>query len=62
MNKIEINGFEKQDNRIDEILNYLEKISKKEILSDDKEEIKVSVKHITLLYFFESPNEKGIKM
>ena len=62
MDKIEINGFEKQDNRIDEILNYLEKISKKEILSDDKEEIKVSVKHITLLYFFESPNEKGIKM
>ena len=57
----EIKKIENPNDRMDEILTYLEKISEKDNNNDDKKEDK-KIKHLTLLYFFASPNEKGIKL
>ena len=57
----EIKEIEKQNDRMDEILNYLEKISEKDNSNYDKKEDK-KIKHLTLLYFFATPSEKGIKL
>ena len=54
--------LEEQNDRLKEIKNYLLKSYNKNELEGEIDSKKDKVKYVTLIYFFSSPNKKGIRM